>query len=99
MGVVVDVVVVGTGVSGLSCAVALLEAGADVRLPTARGPASSMPPVARSDGWSHVRLGRRTRSCLGTAFRRLLPRVGQGFSHRRSDRCEPFAVGTEHGPG
>jgi D-amino-acid oxidase len=46
MGVVVDVVVVGAGVSGLSCAVALLEAGADVRVLTAGGPAGTVSAVA-----------------------------------------------------
>src|SRR4051794_17684618 len=46
MGVVVDVVVVGAGVSGLTCAVALLEAGADVRVLTAGGPAGTVSAVA-----------------------------------------------------
>src|SRR3954469_23645332 len=46
MGVVVDVVVVGAGVSGLSCAVALLEAGVHVRVLTAAGPAGSVSAVA-----------------------------------------------------
>jgi D-amino-acid oxidase len=46
MGVVVDVVVVGAGVSGLSCAVALLEADADVRVLTAGGPAGTVSAVA-----------------------------------------------------
>jgi D-amino-acid oxidase len=42
----VDVVVVGAGVSGLTCAVALLEAGADVRVLTAAGPAGTVSAVA-----------------------------------------------------
>jgi D-amino-acid oxidase len=42
----VDVVVVGAGVNGLSCAVALLEAGARVRVLTAAGPAGSVSAVA-----------------------------------------------------
>jgi D-amino-acid oxidase len=42
----VDVVVVGAGVSGLSCAVALLEAGAHVRVLTAAGPAGAVSAVA-----------------------------------------------------
>jgi D-amino-acid oxidase len=46
MGVVVDVVVVGAGVSGLTCAVVLLEAGADVRVLTAGGPAGTVSAVA-----------------------------------------------------
>jgi D-amino-acid oxidase len=46
MGVVVDVVVVGAGVSGLTCAVALLEAGADVRVLTAGAPAGTVSAVA-----------------------------------------------------
>jgi D-amino-acid oxidase len=46
MGVVVDVVVVGAGVSGLTCAVALLEAGADVRVLTAGAPAGAVSAVA-----------------------------------------------------
>ncbi len=46
MGVVVDVVVVGAGVSGLSCAVALLEAGANVRVLTAGAPAGTVSAVA-----------------------------------------------------
>ena len=41
-----DVVVVGAGVSGLTCAVALLEAGADVRVLTAGGPAGTVSAVA-----------------------------------------------------
>jgi D-amino-acid oxidase len=46
MGVDVDVVVVGAGVSGLSCAVALLEAGAAVRVLTAGAPAGTVSAVA-----------------------------------------------------
>jgi D-amino-acid oxidase len=46
MGVAVDVVVVGAGVSGLTCAVALLEAGADVRVLTAGAPAGTVSAVA-----------------------------------------------------
>jgi D-amino-acid oxidase len=46
MGVVVDVVVVGGGVSGLTCAVALLEAGAHVRVLTAGAPAGAVSAVA-----------------------------------------------------
>jgi D-amino-acid oxidase len=42
----VDVVVVGAGVSGLTCAVALLEAGADVRVLTAGAPAGTVSAVA-----------------------------------------------------
>lgn len=41
-----DVVVVGAGVSGLSCAVALLEAGAAVRVLTAGGPPGTVSAVA-----------------------------------------------------
>lgn len=40
------VVVVGAGVSGLTCAVALLEAGADVRVLTASAPAGTVSAVA-----------------------------------------------------
>jgi D-amino-acid oxidase len=46
MGVAVDVVVVGAGVSGLTCAVALLEAGAHVRVLTAGAPAGAVSAVA-----------------------------------------------------
>jgi D-amino-acid oxidase len=46
MGVVVDVVVVGAGVSGLTCAVALLEAGARVRVLTVGAPAGAVSAVA-----------------------------------------------------
>ena len=46
MGAVVDVVVVGAGVSGLTCAVALLEAGAEVRVVTAGAPAGTVSAVA-----------------------------------------------------
>jgi D-amino-acid oxidase len=42
----VDVVVVGAGVSGLTCAVALLEAGATVRVLTAGAPAGAVSAVA-----------------------------------------------------
>ena len=46
MGVVVDVVVVGAGVSGLTCAVALGDAGAEVRVLTAGAPAGAVSAVA-----------------------------------------------------
>src|SRR4051794_250186 len=71
MGVFVDVVVVGAGVSGLSCAVALLEAGADVRALTAGASAGRVSAVGgamvgpvfgsgdgRSLAWEWLSVGR-----------------------------------------
>ena len=62
------IVVVGAGVSGLTCAVALLEAGWEVAVLTAGAPAGTVSAVAGGDGGPGVRLRRRAQPGLGTGI-------------------------------